>query len=363
MVLLPAAPPAEITTVMFRQIPCRYTQGSLLREVDAAGFCGCYDFFYLPMDTKNKTSVGYAFINFLHAADAKRFMTEMQGHRFQRHPSDKVGVVSAAHVQGLRRNVEHFARSAVLRARDVKCRPIVLQQGFKRNFLELLAEFEVPPAALNPDAVDFVPGASQHCDSQPLPTATVGIDSAPRKVVAEVAAPRLKICSRKKSSETSKLSSWVEDAFAMLVEELAPLPKAVQGSASDVGGSWISDALHALALGPTIPPSRRRRSASPSTRTRSTWVADAFVALTSSLVQTPREYCKLGLELSEALSDGGSPLKLRLGPLGLLSPHSDTEGPSSQRSTPRRMASQGVGDALHRLRDMGGWAWVAFAGN
>ena len=50
---------------MLRNIPNRYSQASLLEEIDLAGFKGSYDFFYLPMDTQNRTNVGYAFINFL----------------------------------------------------------------------------------------------------------------------------------------------------------------------------------------------------------------------------------------------------------------------------------------------------------
>ena len=53
------------TTVMLRNIPNRYSQVSLLEEIDQEGFKGTYDFFYLPMDTQNRTNVGYAFINFM----------------------------------------------------------------------------------------------------------------------------------------------------------------------------------------------------------------------------------------------------------------------------------------------------------
>ncbi|CAE7309152.1 ML4 [Symbiodinium natans] len=63
-----------MSTVMLRNIPCRYTQGSLMQEVDQMGFEGFYDFFYLPMDTRNKNSVGYAFINFKDSMDAERFV-------------------------------------------------------------------------------------------------------------------------------------------------------------------------------------------------------------------------------------------------------------------------------------------------
>mmetsp|Transcript_7439 Transcript_7439/g.20913 ORF Transcript_7439/g.20913 Transcript_7439/m.20913 type:complete len:570 (+) Transcript_7439:67-1776(+) len=168
-----------VTTIMLRHIPCRYTQGTLLRELDQLGFEGRYDFFYLPMDVRNKTSVGYAFVNFEDPGTAAEFSGMMQDYRFQRHPNDKVAEASPAHLQGLRRNVAHFSSRTVLRARDSKYRPIVLQKGFKRDFAELLAELATeeqppqpagaareaaPPAApsagLNPMAHDFVPGAA-----------------------------------------------------------------------------------------------------------------------------------------------------------------------------------------------------------
>mmetsp|Transcript_33349 Transcript_33349/g.92171 ORF Transcript_33349/g.92171 Transcript_33349/m.92171 type:complete len:657 (-) Transcript_33349:168-2138(-) len=188
-----------VTTIMLRHIPCRYTQGSLLRELDQLGFEGCYDFFYLPMDMRNKTSVGYAFINFVDEASAERFSSMMQDYRFQNHPSDKIAEVSPAHLQGLRRNVAHFARRSVLKAHDTKYRPIVLQHGFKRDFRELLEEFakeeeqERAPArcnggeareaaatsCLSPLAVDFVPGATAFGSQAgaPMPAACPVADS------------------------------------------------------------------------------------------------------------------------------------------------------------------------------------------
>ncbi|CAE8671037.1 unnamed protein product [Polarella glacialis] len=97
---------------MLRHIPCRYTQGSLLMEIDQLGFAGAYDFFYLPMDTRNKTSVGYAFINFTDPVAATRFMRVMDEYRFQRHLSEKIAEASPAQLQGLRQNVAHFASCA-----------------------------------------------------------------------------------------------------------------------------------------------------------------------------------------------------------------------------------------------------------
>ena len=51
------------TTVMIKNIPNKYSQRNLLELIDV-GYGGAYDFFYLPIDFKNKCNLGYAFINF-----------------------------------------------------------------------------------------------------------------------------------------------------------------------------------------------------------------------------------------------------------------------------------------------------------
>ena len=45
------------TTLMIRNIPNKYTQDLMLERIDRK-FKGFYDFFYLPIDFKNKCNVG-----------------------------------------------------------------------------------------------------------------------------------------------------------------------------------------------------------------------------------------------------------------------------------------------------------------
>jgi len=121
--------PGNRTTVMLRNIPNRYCQAQLLDEIDQAGFVGTYDFFYLPMDTHNRTNVGYAFINFSTPPSMDEFITSFSGYRFKDHSSQKIAKVSPAHLQGFYENVQHFSNRAVTHSRNSQYRPVVIIDG------------------------------------------------------------------------------------------------------------------------------------------------------------------------------------------------------------------------------------------
>mmetsp|Transcript_41332 Transcript_41332/g.108969 ORF Transcript_41332/g.108969 Transcript_41332/m.108969 type:complete len:437 (-) Transcript_41332:322-1632(-) len=129
-----------VTTMMLRNIPNKYTQNTLLQEIDDFGFFGSYDFFYLPMDVHNSSNVGYAFINFLSPTDAERFRKVFGSHRFQKFQSRKISSVCSAHVQGLAENLRHFEKRAVTHARNEQYRPIVLKGNQRVDFEEAIAE-------------------------------------------------------------------------------------------------------------------------------------------------------------------------------------------------------------------------------
>jgi len=137
--LLSPSPSDAQTTVMLRNIPNRYSQAQLLHEIEEAGFEGEYDFFYLPMDTHNKTNVGYAFINFTHPDSMQRFIQTFFGYRFKDHSSHKIAKVSTAHLQGFWSNVQHFSNRAVTHARNSQYRPIVVIDGQRMDMSEVVS--------------------------------------------------------------------------------------------------------------------------------------------------------------------------------------------------------------------------------
>lgn len=119
---------ANYTTVMLRNIPNKYTRSMLLEVIDEK-FCGLYDFFYLPIDFRNKCNVGYAFLNFIHTHYAHLFIEEFEGYKLDAFKSRKVCQVSWGRVQGLQANIEHYRNSAVMSVSDAQHKPILFRNG------------------------------------------------------------------------------------------------------------------------------------------------------------------------------------------------------------------------------------------
>eukprot|EP00913_Durusdinium_trenchii_P023822 g22372.t1 len=58
---------------MLKNVPAKYTQRKLMRELLGAGFQGKLDFIYLPMDPRSRNARGFAFCNFSTPAAADEF--------------------------------------------------------------------------------------------------------------------------------------------------------------------------------------------------------------------------------------------------------------------------------------------------
>ena len=111
-----ASEPLPSTTVMLRNIPNKYTADKLVEQFISQGFLPGeeFDFFYLPIDFRNKCNVGYAFLNFKSQSQAEVFMSKMEGYRLPATNSFKVCSLCWARVQGKDANISHYKDSPIL---------------------------------------------------------------------------------------------------------------------------------------------------------------------------------------------------------------------------------------------------------
>jgi RNA recognition motif-containing protein len=134
------------TTVMLRNLPNNYTRDMLLQHIDAMGFCGLYDFFYMPIDFNSKASMGYAFVNLICPEYAQNFMTSFEGFFEWVIPTRKRCIVNWSNPhQGLESNVERYRNSPVMH-KDVpdSFKPALFVNGIRVNFPEATKRLRCP---------------------------------------------------------------------------------------------------------------------------------------------------------------------------------------------------------------------------
>ena len=135
------------TTVMIRNIPNKYSQSMLLEEINAK-FDGMYDFFYLPIDFKNKCNVGYAFINFLEPSTVIQFVDEFNGQRWRNFNSEKVCSISYARIQGKAAMIARFQNSSLLE-KDESYKPLLfVSKGANKGAPEAFPSRQETPAVV-----------------------------------------------------------------------------------------------------------------------------------------------------------------------------------------------------------------------
>lgn len=122
------------TTMMIRNIPNRYTQRELVKELEGLGFAGSFDFLYVPMDKVTMCNVGYAFVNFIDPMWALRCMELLENYAFKKHrrARGKIAAVSVAYIQGLQANLRHYQSATIGSATRFKQRcPVILASAAK----------------------------------------------------------------------------------------------------------------------------------------------------------------------------------------------------------------------------------------
>eukprot|EP00428_Durinskia_dybowskii_P039415 CAMPEP_0170276262 /NCGR_PEP_ID=MMETSP0116_2-20130129/38116_1 /TAXON_ID=400756 /ORGANISM="Durinskia baltica, Strain CSIRO CS-38" /LENGTH=333 /DNA_ID=CAMNT_0010527535 /DNA_START=70 /DNA_END=1073 /DNA_ORIENTATION=- len=118
---------AQITTLLVRGIPRKYSAWDVVRELDAIMDPEAYDFVYVARKRNAPSNMGFAFLNFVSPASAQAAFNLMSGQQWKSSGSLKV---SAADVQGLASNLRRF-RNAVgyLQGRDIAQAPLVFKDG------------------------------------------------------------------------------------------------------------------------------------------------------------------------------------------------------------------------------------------
>jgi len=125
------------TALMIRNIPNKYNQKMLLAVLEDH-HRSQFDFFYLPIDFKNKCNVGYAFINFILPKFIAPFYEGFHRRKWGKFNSEKVCEITYARIQGKTNLISHFQNSSLMNE-DPKCRPIIFGENGEQE------EFPVGP--------------------------------------------------------------------------------------------------------------------------------------------------------------------------------------------------------------------------
>eukprot|EP00928_Gymnodinium_smaydae_P003580 TRINITY_DN11274_c0_g1_i1.p1 TRINITY_DN11274_c0_g1~~TRINITY_DN11274_c0_g1_i1.p1 ORF type:complete len:164 (-),score=15.27 TRINITY_DN11274_c0_g1_i1:838-1260(-) len=98
-----------VTTLCVRDLPCSMSPKWMANELWMLGFGGRYDFLYLPCRSCGKKFLGYGFINFCTAEDARSFAKVFVDYRFEGWFSEKRAYTEPSRVQGFEANILQFA--------------------------------------------------------------------------------------------------------------------------------------------------------------------------------------------------------------------------------------------------------------
>mmetsp|Transcript_3966 Transcript_3966/g.11911 ORF Transcript_3966/g.11911 Transcript_3966/m.11911 type:complete len:587 (-) Transcript_3966:73-1833(-) len=145
--------PKPRTTVMLRNLPEGFSRSMLIRMLDEAGFVGFYDFVYMPMNFRTKSSFGYAFVNLVAPHVAQYCYDHFQGFRRWGVQTDKVCEVSWSDMhQGLMAHIHRYRNSPVMHESvPDEYKPVVYARGVRVPFPPPTKKLRVPRIRRSPE--------------------------------------------------------------------------------------------------------------------------------------------------------------------------------------------------------------------
>jgi hypothetical protein len=134
------------TTIMLRNIPNKYTKSTLLALIQDELPQLKIDFFYLPIDFRSKSNMGYCFLNFEQPEHARTFMREFTDfNRWQFNSNKKAEVIWSQPYQGLAGHIDRYRNSPVMHESvEEEYKPSIFLDGESVSFPECTASVEPP---------------------------------------------------------------------------------------------------------------------------------------------------------------------------------------------------------------------------
>ncbi|CAJ1460092.1 unnamed protein product [Effrenium voratum] len=137
--LAPVKNESEWVTVMIRNLPNDYGRDDVVEFLNLQGFKARFDFVYLPIDFKNSTGLGYAFVNMVGHEDALEVFRRLEGFKDWKVSSQKVCEVAWGNPeqQGLDFHISRYRNSPVMHnSVPEEFKPLIFQNGEKVPFPE-----------------------------------------------------------------------------------------------------------------------------------------------------------------------------------------------------------------------------------
>lgn len=134
------------TTIMIRNIPNKYTKSTLLALIHMELPEVETDFFYLPIDFRSKSNMGYCFVNFEQPEQARAFTTHFKDfNRWQFNSNKKAEVIWSQPFQGLAGHIDRYRNSPVMHESvEEEYKPSIFLNGEEVPFPQSIQNIEPP---------------------------------------------------------------------------------------------------------------------------------------------------------------------------------------------------------------------------